>query len=228
MAEKDLLTRSSEQLEKLLQIAGPEDLQALVNYNYGEARAVSPAELVLRIRENGSNDVGRRMWGAAHYLEIVRDVAARFGLAWREEDDETVLEKRLLAEILQQSWLKMSTTEQQAVHDLFAAEGIDKERLSRALVEGTFSELLPTLGYVVVWNTARLIAAAAAREGGLIAGESLIGGLAGQLLGPLGIVAGVIIFLAGLAGPAYRKIIPTVILIAYIRSKTAAGAVAQD
>jgi uncharacterized protein YaaW (UPF0174 family) len=219
MDEKKLVAGSSDRLEQLLLAAAPEDIQALVKYNYGESRTVSATELVAMIRENGSNDVGRQVWGPSHYLEIVRNIANRFDLTWQAEDDEVVLEKRLLAKILQQSWPKMSVAEREAVHDLFAAEGTDREQLSRALVDGTFSELLPTLGYVVVWNTARLVAAALAREGGVIAGESFIGGLAAQLLGPLGIVAGVIILLAGLAGPAYRKVIPSVILIAYIRSK---------
>lgn len=221
MADTTILTESTRRLELLLKNADQEDLDVLSNYNFGETREASAEELVRAIRQNGSHDVRRWVWGEAEYLEIVRHVAERFGLAWEEGDDESALEQRLLVEILRQSWTKMSEAEQQAVHDLLESDGIDKDRLSEALVGGTVREFLPTLGYLVLWNITRLVAAAAAREAGLLAGEVLLGGVAAQLLGPLGILAGVIIFLSDLAGPAYRKLIPTVIQIAYIRSKAA-------
>lgn len=219
MTNRMFIAESTRRLERLLKDADAEDLKVLVNYNYGDARDVSAEELVKAIRQNGSHDIGRWVWGEAEYLEIVRHVAERFGLSWEENEDESVLEHRLLVTILQKSWPKMSCEEQKAVHDLLEIRNVDQDRLSEALVEGTVRQFLPTLGYLVTWNLARLVAAAAAREAGILAGEGILGGVAAQILGPLGILAGVVIFLSDLAGPAYRKLIPTVVQIAYMRNK---------
>lgn len=211
---------STLRLEALLENADPEDIKVLINYNYGDDRQATIPELVETIRANGSNDISKWLLGKVEYLNIVRDVAHKFKIEWAEKDSETHLEEKILTKILQQSWLKMSDKEKDAIHDLFGSCGVDKARLSKALVEGSFREFLPAVGYIVIVNVARLAATAVAKDAGVLAAESLLlQGLAAELLGPLGIVAGVVILLTGLAGPAYRKIIPTVIQIAYIRRK---------
>lgn len=213
------LAQSTESLLELLENADKQDLDILIRYNYGEYRDTSIQDLIRTILDNGSHDIGRRIWRQAHYLEIVRDVANRFHVKWAENDSEQVLESRLLAEIFQQSWEKMSDKDKIALNEAFGQSAVDGERLSQALIDGTFYDLLPATGYLVIWNVARLVAAAAAREAGIFTLESLMGGFVAELLGPIGVVAGVVILLTSLAGPAYRKTIPTVIQIAYIRQK---------
>jgi uncharacterized protein YaaW (UPF0174 family) len=214
------MAQSTEHLLKLLNSADQQDLDILIQYNYGEHQSVSSEELVKTILANGSHDIGRRLWGQADYLEIVRDVADRFGIKWHKSDDEQALENRLLVEIFQQSWQKMPQNDKLAFHEVFGHSEADSERLSRALIDGTFYDFLPATGYLIVWNVTRLVAAAAAREAGIFTAESLLGSFVAELLGPVGIIAGVVILLTSLAGPAYRKTIPTVIQVAYIRQKS--------
>jgi len=212
--------QSTQSLLELLESADKEDIDVLIRYNYGEYRDTTIQELIKTILDNGSHDIGRRLWGQAHYLEIVRDVANRFHVKWQENDSEQILESRLLAEIFQQSWDKMSSKDKAALYEALGQSAADGERLSKALIDGTFYDLLPATGYLVIWNVARLVAAAAAREAGIITLESLMGSFVVELLGPIGVVAGVVILLTSLAGPAYRKTIPTVIQVAYIRQKS--------
>lgn len=212
--------QSTQSLLELLESADKEDIDVLIRYNYGEYRDTTIQELIKTILDNGSHDIGRRLWGQAHYLEIVRDVANRFHVKWQENDSEQILESRLLAEIFQQSWDKMSSKDKAALSEALGQSAADGERLSKALIDGTFYDLLPATGYLVIWNVARLVAAAAAREAGIITLESLMGSFVAELLGPIGVVAGVVILLTSLAGPAYRKTIPTVIQVAYIRQKS--------
>lgn len=214
------LAQSTQNLLELLESADKEDIDVLIRYNYGEYRDTTIQELIKTILDNGSHDIGRHLWGQAHYLEIVRDVANRFHVKWQEDDSEQILESRLLAEIFQQSWNKMSSKDKAALHEALGQSAADGERLSKALIDGTFYDLLPATGYLVIWNVARLVAAAAAREAGIITLESLMGSFVAELLGPIGVVAGVVILLTSLAGPAYRKTIPTVIQVAYIRQKS--------
>ncbi len=214
------MVQSSERLLKLLESADKQDIDILIRYNYGEYRNVSPEELTKAILANGSHDIGRQLWGQAHYLEIVRDVADRFQVKWQPNDDEYIIESRLIAEVFQQSWQKMAPADQAAFHEAFGHSRTDSERLSRALVDGAFYDFLPATGYLVIWNVTRMIAAAAAREAGIFTLEGLMGSFVSGLLGPLGIVAGVVILMTSLAGPAYRKTIPSVIQIAYIRQKS--------
>lgn len=213
------LAQSTESLLELLANADKQDIDILIRYNYGEYRDTSIQDLIRTILDNGSHDIGRRIWRQAHYLEIVRDVANRFHVKWDENDSEQIIESRLLAEIFQQSWEKMSDKDKIALNEAFGQSAVDGERLSQALIDGTFYDLLPATGYLVIWNVARLVAAAAAREAGIFTLESLMGGFMAELLGPIGVVAGVVILLTSLAGPAYRKTIPTVIQVAYIRQK---------
>lgn len=214
------LVQSTESLLELLANADKQDIDILIRYNYGEYRDTSIQELIKTILDNGSHDIGRRLWGQAHYLEIVRDVANRFHVKWHENDSEQIIESRLLAEIFQQSWEKMSDKDKIALNEALGQSAVDGERLSQALIDGTFYDLLPATGYLVIWNVARLVAAAAAREAGILTMESLMGSFVAELLGPIGVVAGVVILLTSLAGPAYRKTIPTVIQVAYIRQKS--------
>lgn len=214
------LVQSTESLLELLANADKQDIDILIRYNYGEYRDTSIKELIKTILDNGSHDIGRRLWGQAHYLEIVRDVANRFHVKWQENDSEQIIESRLLAEIFQQSWEKMSSKDKAALHEALGQSAADGERLSQALIDGTFYDLLPATGYLVIWNVARLVAAAAAKEAGILTMESLMGSFVAELLGPIGVVAGVVILLTSLAGPAYRKTIPTVIQVAYIRQKS--------
>ena len=210
---------STARLMDLLQEADPHERQLLTQYNFGEKCEITVEELVRKIRSNGSHDSGRWIRGDAHYLEIVREFADQIHVSWNEQEDEESLEQRILAKVMQQSWQNMTQAQQQTVEKVLTPSGASSDYLSKLLIEETFVQFIPTMGYLVTWNITRFIAAAVARGSGFALAEGWLGVVVAELLGPLGIVAGALIFLSDAAGPAYRKIIPTVVLIAYLRQK---------
>lgn len=222
MKEKELLRRSTEGLCALFNRSDPADLGLLWDYNYGEGAGEKTCdELVARIRYNGSNTIAHLLGRDAEYLDIVRNVADKMNVPWAPEEDEEAVEKRILGAIFARAWQQMSPSERAPVEKLFTEQGLETERVSRLLVEGTIVDFMPTISYLVTWNIARIIAVAAARQAGAEALGGLVAGGVNMLLGPLGIILGVVVVSVDLAGPAYRKIIPTVLQIAYLRQKAA-------
>jgi uncharacterized protein YaaW (UPF0174 family) len=220
MKEQELLRRSTESLCSLFGRSDPADLRPLIEYNFGAGAGDVPCEeLVARIRYNGSHTVAHLLGRDAEYLDIVRSVADKVNVPWSRAEDEGAIEKKILGEIFARAWQKMTPAERAPVETLFAEEGLESERIAKLLVEGTIVDLMPTIGYLVAWNIARIVAAAAARGAGAGALGGLVAGGLDLLLGPLGIVLGIVIAAVDLAGPAYRKTIPTVLQIAYLRLK---------
>ncbi len=215
-----MLRRSTESLCPLFSRSDPADLRLLIDYNFSAgAGDISCDELVARIRYNGSNTIAHLLGRDAEYLDVVRSVADKVNVPWTRAEDEEAIEKKILGAIFARAWQKMTPAERAPVAKLFAEQGLETERITKLLVEGTIVDLMPTIGYLVSWNIARLVAAAAAREVGAEALGGLVAGGLDMLLGPLGIVLGIVIVAVDLAGPAYRKIIPTVLQIAYLRQK---------
>ncbi|MDT8903082.1 hypothetical protein [Anaeroselena agilis] len=222
MSGKELLRRSSERLCELFARTDPGDLGLLKEYNFGEHTGeITCEELVARIRYNGSNTIAHLLGRDAEYLDIVRDVAAKMKVEWSPEEDEEAVEKRILGVIFTRAWKKMSPAEREPIEQLFAGQGVEAEKISTLLVEGTIVNFMPTISYLVAWNIARIVAVAAARQAGAEALGGLVSGGLNVLLGPLGVILGIVVVAIDLAGPAYRKIIPTVLQIAYLRQKAA-------
>ena len=222
MTEQELLRRSTDALCPLFERSDPTDLDLLADYNFGPGvRGKNCAELVAQIRYNGSNDIAHLLGRDAEYLDVVRHVAEKMNIKWSRHEDEETIEKRILGEVFSRAWQRMSPAEREPVKKLFADQGLETEYISRLLVEGTLADFMPTVGYLVTWNVARIVAVAAARGAGVEALGGLVAGGLNLLLGPLGIMLGMIILAVDLAGPAYRKIIPTVLQVAYLRQKAA-------
>lgn len=215
-----MLRHSTEGLCALFSRSDPADLGLLWDYNFGEAAGEKTCdELVARIRYNGSNTIAHLLGRDAEYLDIVRNVADKMNVPWAPAEDEEAVEKRILGAIFARAWQKMSPAERAPIEKLFTEQGLETERVSRLLVEGTIVDFMPTISYLVAWNIARIVAIAAARQAGAEALGGLVAGGLNVLLGPLGIILGIVIVSVDLAGPAYRKIIPTVLQIAYLRQK---------
>lgn len=220
MIEQELLRRSTDALCPLFERSDPADLDLLADYNFGPGvRGKSCAELVAQIRYNGSNDIAHLLGRDAEYLDIVRHVADKMNIKWMRDEDEETIEKKILGEVFSRAWQRMSPAEREPVKKMFAEQGLETEYISRLLVEGTLADFMPTVGYLVTWNIARIVALAAARGAGVEVLGGLVAGGLNLLLGPLGIMLGMVILAVDLAGPAYRKVIPTVLQIAYLRQK---------
>ncbi len=220
MNEQEMLRRSTEGLCALFGKSDPADLDLLWDYNFGAPAGGKPCDdLVARIRYNGSNTIAHLLGRDAEYLDIVRNVADKMKVSWSPDEDEEAIEKKILGAVFARAWQKMSPAERAPVEKLFAEQGVETERVSRLLVEGTIVDFMPTISYLVAWNIARIVAVAAARQAGAEALGGLVAGGLNVLLGPLGVILGIVVVSVDLAGPAYRKIIPTVLQIAYLRQK---------
>lgn len=211
------MSPSTARLLALLRQAEPEDVAVLREYNLPPGSEAPLEELVMAILRHGSHDVKRHFQGAPKtYLELVRDVAEAVKVPWEEDEDEALLERRIYLQIFRRAVTRLSPAEREPLRQLLAQTGAEAEEVERLFLEGTMRHFLPSLGYLVAWNVARLVAFALARE----AGAGLLSeGLAAALLGPLGLALGALIVGWDLAGPAYRKTVPTVVHIAYLREK---------
>jgi len=223
-----LLHQSTEKLEDLLKHSTNDDLALLIEYTFGpEAGPKTLEELLAQIRYNGSNDIARMMRGgvAVDYLTIVRDVAKKMDVMWSKEEAAEHLEKRIFINVFERAWKTMSDQEREPIKKLFEEQGADAQNISKLLIEGTLFDFLPTIGYLVTWNIARIVALASAREVGAGALTGFFSeGLGALFIGPIGLVLGVALTAAfDIAGPAYRKTIPTVLQIAYMRQKAEAA-----
>ena len=200
--KRDEMELSNARLLTLLKETGAADLAVLREYNLPEAPEALPEELV------------------ASYLQLVRDVAKTLQISWTEEETEAELEQRIYLQVFHQAVEQLSLDEKEPLRQLLAKEGANAEDVERLFLEGTLRHFLPAVGYLVSWNVARLVATAFARE----AGAGLLGeGVAAAWLGPLGLALGALVVGWDLAGPAYRKTIPTVVQIAYLREKARRG-----
>lgn len=218
--KRDEMELSNARLLALLKETGAADLAVLREYNLPEAPEALPEELVAAILQHGSHDVKRHFSGMPSYLQLVRDVAKTLQISWTEEETEAELEQRIYLQVFHQAVEQLSLDEKEPLRQLLAKEGANAEDVERLFLEGTLRHFLPAVGYLVSWNVARLVATAFARE----AGAGLLGeGVAAAWLGPLGLALGALVVGWDLAGPAYRKTIPTVVQIAYLREKARRG-----
>lgn len=220
--DQELLEESDRLLQELLSTASPDDLQLLSEYNFGKEVSGKTAEEILqKIRESGSNTVARSLSGKrVHYLQIVRDVADKMDVPWGRSEDEEAIERHILVRLFHKAWESMGEAERETVKHLFEQNGAESEYVTKLLVEGTFRDFLPAISYLVFWNISRLVALSMAQASGTLAAQGILGGLVAEtLFGPLGIVVGTVFVAIELVGPAYRKTIPSVLQIAYMRQK---------
>ena len=216
---RDEMELSNARLLALLQETETVDLAVLRECNLPEVPEASPEELLSAILQHGSHDVKRHFSGMPSYLQLVRDVAKTLQLSWREEETETELEQRIYLQVFHQAVEQLSLDEKEPLRQMLAREGANAEDVERLFLEGSLRHFLPSVGYLVSWNVARLVATALARE----AGASLLGEGMAAWLSPLGLALGALVVGWDLAGPAYRKTIPTVVQIAYLREKARRG-----
>lgn len=221
MGGRELARESTRRLQDLLNHAGTADLQPLQNYVFGtNSGEHSAAELVEELLRSGSNDIRRLVTGQrAEYLDILQHVADKMGVAWKPEEEEALLEERILFKVFREAWENMRCEERAPLQRLFEEHGVGEAYLNKILVEGGVKDLLPSVAILVTWNVARILAAVAAQEIGLGLGLFFAEGLGAVLLGPVGLLAGGVVLLLNLLGPAYRKVIPSVIHIAYLRQR---------
>lgn len=219
---------STVRLKALLRKASEDDLYTLMQYNFGkDCPVVDIKTLVKEIKYNGSNDFAYAYRGkeGVEYSEIVHDVARKLKVNHSNHDDEETIESLILIKVLEKFWKESTAEEKEAIEQLFKKEGILKSFDFKAGFP--LASLMALVGAkasgLVVYKLSAIIANIVSKQllgFGLkfAANQALSKGI-GLFLGPIGWTINGIWLAVDLAGPAYRKTIPSVLHIAYLRQK---------
>jgi uncharacterized protein YaaW (UPF0174 family) len=218
---------STRDLVELLQGSSEDDLYILMEYNFGkDCSKVEVAELVKEIKYNGSNDIAYlfRKFEGVEYSEIVRDVAGKLKVKYTNEDDEEIIEGKILVKVLEGFWEKASGDEKKEIEELFKDVGIKNMDFKAGFPLAALTALISTkAASVIFYKLAAIIANSVARQllghGIRIAMNQALSKWIGVFLGPVGWAISGLLIAIDIAGPAYRKTIPTVLQISYMRQK---------
>jgi uncharacterized protein YaaW (UPF0174 family) len=183
---------------------------------------IDPSEgveaLIEEICLDGSNTFASilRGWQGVSYMEIVKDVAQRMNVEINDDTDEEKIEIAILAKVFQKSLKKVSPQERKQVMEILKQAGEDTKLKNIARYSSLSAVSLALLikeigGRTTAGVLERMMAKAVARES-----AKRIGGIVGLTL-PLLSLAMIGWTAFDVTGPAYRKIIPTVMEVSLLR-----------
>lgn len=159
------------------------------------------------------------------YLEVVQDVASKFGVSKASKfSSVTALEEELIQTILRDALKKAKGKEREDMEAILKEAGVGKSDLG-ALLSGAslFTLLGAKAASYVTYELSTIIAAAVAKQLlgvgiGVVGGAAIGRGIA-VLAGPIGWVLTGVWTAIDLAGPAFRVTAPCVLHIAMLRQR---------
>jgi len=203
---------SNERLEKLFFKIPTNRLQLI--YDRHGIDAPDVRNLVKEICLDGANTITSifRGWEGVSYLEVVKDVAGKVGIKVNGEKDEAILERQILNHVLQQALEKASDEDKEAIEEVLKNMKPINWSAIGASSAAAITTLIQTVGGKV---------AAEALEGVIfrMLGKEMAmksAGIIGYAVPLLNIVL-IGWTIVDVAGPAFRKTIPTVVEIAMLR-----------
>lgn len=193
----------------------------------GDYSTATLALLVSELLHFGGNSIAN-LWRTegATWLSIVIDVLDHLKGKRQDGDSIVELERRVLVQLLEILWNKISAGEREYLRHNLKVEGMPEQEqivaLRAAVMEAT--DVGITVAQVLTTAMASTIFGAGAVFTGMSTGTAAVGAtqfLAGRgalvILGPIGLALGGIWGTYNLTGPALRITIPCVVLIALIR-----------
>jgi len=221
------MEKSNYRLSSLLEAVPADRLKTLYE-RHGIPSADGPEKLGDEIRLDGSNSIASLFRGkGVDYLEMVRNVADTMDVPYTEEQDEESIERDILGKTIQQYLENASKVERKEIEKILESAGkgynnISKDNLLISLSGGALALLIGQIGAKAVSKivqriVTRLIGLQVGKETGKRAMQAI--GFAIPLLNATMIAWTAI----EMAGPAYRKTVPSVIEIAMIRLEFAAN-----
>ena len=200
------------------------DTDAYLNY-YPDRMNLMAAELAEELRKFGSNTVRTfcRKGEADSYETIVRRVCKRMGVKVNDCDNTLTMERELLTTICEQTTSKLSDEELRKLAD---KAGIPHKSLNHQMLVSAIlfairrnTYLLTEMIYYVTYRIANMLLG----RWITIMGMSTVGRYLSIAAGPVGwaVVAGWT--LSDIASPAYRIMIPAVIMVASMRFRQTAA-----
>ena len=184
----------------------------------GRSGKIAAYTLVNQIRRDGSNSVRTLFGDRLNYDEIVRDVASQLKIRFdpRIVRDERDLELLILQRVFKEYFDKLSPEEREDIYGQIAGLGVKDGDFNRLFLRASGPVLVNVLAQVngrILWQIlARIIGARVA------VGIGWFWALVPFLNFAF---AGWIVW--DMAGPAYRKTIPTVVQVAMMRLQFASS-----
>ena len=194
------------------------DTNAYLNY-YPDRMYMMAKELSEELRKFGTNTVKTfcRKGEADSYETIVRRVCKRMGVKVKDSDNTYIMELELLTTICEQTTSRLSDEELRSLAD---KAGIPHKNLNHQMLVTAILFAIRSNAYLltemIYFVTSRIASMLLGRWIGMM-GMSAVGRYLGMAAGPLGwtLLAGWTI--SDIASPAYRVMIPAVIMVASMR-----------
>ena len=194
------------------------DTDTYLNY-YPDKMHMMASEIADELRKFGSNTVKTfcRKGEADSYETIVRRVCKRMGVKVNDSDSTRIMEMELLTTICEQTTSKLSDEE---LRNLADKAGIPHKSLNHQMLVTAILFAIRRNTYLltemIYYVTSRIASMLLGRWIGMM-GMSTVGRYLGMAAGPIGwtLLAGWTI--SDIASPAYRVMIPAVIMVASMR-----------
>ena len=191
---------------------------------YPDKMNLMAAEIAEELRKFGSNTVMTicRKGEADSYETIVRRVCKKMGVNVNDSDNTLAMERELLTTICEQTTSKLSDEELRKLAD---KAGIPHKSLNHQMLVSTILFAIRRNTYLltemIYYVTSRIASMLLGRWIGMM-GMSAVGRYLGMAAGPIGwtLLAGWT--LSDIASPAYRVMIPAVIMTASMRYRQTA------
>jgi len=217
------MANSTERLRNLLEMASEEDLQVLAEYLFGKGcQKKTVDEIIAKLRYYGSNDIKSLIVGRVHYLTIVKDIAEKMNVnknSIKQAADEEQLEVLIVLAAFKKVLKKMSPADRKRIQKEIEDSGFKGYDFQKDIPWGAVLALITSgLGAILIRKITAFIVLVITREmivGGVAA--RLAQRVAGVVFGPIGVSVSIGWIIADIAGPAYRKTIPAVLHIAFIK-----------
>lgn len=216
-ASNERLVRLYERVARSRKPSARERLSAIYA-RHGLSPEDGPVELVDEIGRDGGNSIASLFRGGrgVEYAEVVADVADRLDVAFEDDllDDEVALEQRCLVTVVASQLEELASTDLAGTVGLLHSDALSREKLDEvARLLGERERLIEILEQVGPKVVAAVVANIAVRQG--VARTVSLTGYAVPLLN----VAIGVWTLVDLAGPAFRKTVPTVLENAALRAE---------
>jgi uncharacterized protein YaaW (UPF0174 family) len=158
-------------------------------------------------------------WG-----EIVRDVANKVGVEYRNSDGTIEIEQRVTVHVLERAIDQMTPEQRAELRENLDRAGLphDMPLGQGALAAGLLAgNLAGFAAYQVLVIVATAVARVLAGRGLVFAANTALTRLLAVALGPIGWALTAVWTAIDLAGPAYRLTIPSVVMVGVLRAQRA-------
>lgn len=171
----------------------------------------TPESLVQELREDASNTILRPFKGSPNYDEVVRMVAEKIGVDKKDLTEDEAENELLIIRKMLQDYLKKHPEEEEKLNELVKEMGEEYNDLVSLIFKGSASAFLAAIDAIGPIIIFRILLTFAGVQAAFMAAR-----IAALLVPFLNIFMSAWLVVS-IAGPAYRKIVPSVIDIALLR-----------